>query len=401
MVRRIDSNGLSLNLVKLNGKLELRFTFDNTFTAQYTFHGTDIDDTVEMEYAREAAAGQPVVSLGLEMFLENVDGYLEVRFDGAIGSTLSFPYDDRDFDDLPTFHENLQPGPLASSSNPSASAAPIIPFLTMQEVQQMRATTRDAKIQTTNQETRNAKTQTIAPLMLNASIQTKTVRIASTTDQTIATTGISKRKAKLFPTIVDLTEQDELTPVAKMSPPEHPTQPEVAHTFTNAVSTIFQTFNETRDPYRQKRQAEPAADYRAYKHIFIEGYRNGDGKEEEGRLHVGLAHHVLLWESYDDYEGGAKLTLDRLDVPGCEVSHKCLKTVHYFGDHTLQLYQRKARNVIFSMDYKGKETKIYGNNMGNGDERFHFEGEDRVQVVVDAIEDCLRYRAKYVAPKTE
>lgn len=38
MVRRIDSNGLTLNLVKLNGRLELRFTSDTTFTAQYTFN---------------------------------------------------------------------------------------------------------------------------------------------------------------------------------------------------------------------------------------------------------------------------------------------------------------------------------------------------------------------------
>ena len=51
MVRRIDSSGLVLNLVKLNGKLELRFTVDATFTAQYTFHGTDINDTVEMYVA--------------------------------------------------------------------------------------------------------------------------------------------------------------------------------------------------------------------------------------------------------------------------------------------------------------------------------------------------------------
>jgi hypothetical protein len=53
------------------------------------------------------------------------------------------------------------------------------------------------------------------------------------------------------------------------------------------------------------------------------------------------------------------------------------------------------------MDYKGKEAKIYGNNMGNGDERFHFVGEERVQVVIDAIEDCLSFKAKYVAPRLE
>jgi hypothetical protein len=114
-------------------------------------------------------------------------------------------------------------------------------------------------------------------------------------------------------------EQHDLEPAAgngvlKQRPP----RPEIAHKFTSAVVTVSQTFNEPRDPHRQKRQSEPAADYRAYKHIFIEGYRNGDGKEEEGRLHVDLAHDIILRESYDDYEGVAKLALDRLDLPRCE-----------------------------------------------------------------------------------
>jgi hypothetical protein len=85
MVRLINSNGLRLNLVKLNGKLELLFAKDASFTAQYTCHGTDIEDTVEMEYAREAAAGQLVVFLGLEMFMENVEGCLEIRYEGVVG----------------------------------------------------------------------------------------------------------------------------------------------------------------------------------------------------------------------------------------------------------------------------------------------------------------------------
>jgi hypothetical protein len=51
MVRRIDDNGLVLSLVKLNGKLELHFVSDNTFSAQYTLYGTDIEDTVEMDHA--------------------------------------------------------------------------------------------------------------------------------------------------------------------------------------------------------------------------------------------------------------------------------------------------------------------------------------------------------------
>ena len=119
-------------------------------------------------------------------------------------------------------------------------------------------------------------------------------------------------------TIVDISVHDELMPradAAVQGPASR--RSEATQTFTDAVATVFQTFNETQEPYRQKREAELAADYRAYKHISIEGYRNGDNLEEEGRLHINLAHHILLWESYDDYEGGAKLTLDRIELPQC------------------------------------------------------------------------------------
>jgi hypothetical protein len=47
MVRRIDSNGLTLNLMKLNGKLKVRFSSDATYTVHYIFRGTDIEDTCE------------------------------------------------------------------------------------------------------------------------------------------------------------------------------------------------------------------------------------------------------------------------------------------------------------------------------------------------------------------
>lgn len=53
------------------------------------------------------------------------------------------------------------------------------------------------------------------------------------------------------------------------------------------------------------------------------------------------------------------------------------------------------------MDYKIYETRIYGNIAGGGDERFYFEGDGRVQVVLDAIEECLELRAKCIAPRMD
>jgi hypothetical protein len=116
MVRCIESNGLITSVVKLDGILELLFTSDATFIAQYILHGTDTNDTDAMDHAREAAAGQPVVSLGLEMFLGEDQGLLEVRSNGAIGSTLAFKCDGRDFEDLPAYNGNSHRGPALASN---------------------------------------------------------------------------------------------------------------------------------------------------------------------------------------------------------------------------------------------------------------------------------------------
>jgi hypothetical protein len=304
MVRRIDCNGLNLSVIKLNGRLDLRFSTDVTYTAQYSLQGTDTEDTMQMEYVRESAAGQPVISLGLEMFLEDVDGFLEVRFEGLVGSTLAFEFDGREFREVEGLDEPL-PGNISTDDAIADSSI-------------ARKSTRDAKMQTLDQGTRHARTQTVPATVTDQGIQTKPKCMVSIGIQAPANINPVEQTSQLFPNIVDLIEQDVLAPFIKKEL-RSPSQEKlaVAHTFTNAVETVFQTFNEPRDPYRLKRQAEPAANYRAYKHIFIEGYRNGDGKDEEGRLHVDLVHHVLLWESYDDYEGGARLTLDRLDLPRC------------------------------------------------------------------------------------
>ncbi|KAH4945432.1 hypothetical protein HBI23_027330 [Parastagonospora nodorum] len=406
MVRRIDDNGLVLSIVKLNGKLELHFVSDDTFSAQYTLYGTDIEDTVEMDHAREAAAGQPVVSLGLEMFIENAQGFLDVRFEGAVGSMLAFQYDGRDGEDPSGYDDTailrLEPPPGIAAGAISNLRAPLQGDGPLLGGQEARGARDDAKVQSLRQGTRSAQVQTMETLVTHSGVQTKRKRIVNTGAQDATAPRPPRKMSAFMPPNVDIPGMQQSTSTETNSTWKRLTpSTEVPHTFTNAVATVFQTFNEPRDPYCQKRLAEPAADYRAYKHIFIEGYRNGDDKEEEGRLHVDLAHHVLLWESYDDYDRGAKLTLDRLDLPRCEVVHKHLEHAHYFGDHTIQLSQNNSDCTFFCMDYKIYETRIYGNIVGNGDERFHFQGDGRVLVVLDAIEKCLELKARSVAPRMD
>jgi hypothetical protein len=327
MVRRMNSDGLCLSIVKLNGTLELRFTTDTSFGVQDVIPGTDFNETVETGEAREAASGQPIVSLGLEMFLEGVDGVLEVHFKGDKSSMLAFQYDGSGSDDQlrkmrisgPDFLEDwaISLGNFLGRMGPPDTQSTAVSAA--QGSQTTLSSTRDVKVQTVTRRTRSPKTQSMVHLVRHASVQTQSTGMLCARVQPTVMTDSPIKERILFPLFVDLTEQDDPTwPPESMNQEHNSPESDETHTITNAVAAIFQTFNEARDPYRPKRQADPSADYRAYKHIFIEGYRNGDGKDEEGRLHVDPHHHILLWKSLDDYKGGAKLTLDRLNLPRCE-----------------------------------------------------------------------------------
>jgi hypothetical protein len=245
MPRRIDDNGLVLSLVKLNGRLELRFTPDSTFSAQYTLHGTDIDDTIDMGYARESAAGQPVVSLGLEMFVENAPGFLEVRFEGAIGSTLAFQYDGRTFEDPLTYPNNTTAdlnavlgGPIDAMETTSAQQPLAATLFAEQGYQMTRSATRNAKVQTLPPVTKNVGVQTSRPSRKHAATQTKVPRKISVGVQTTNATEAGSQDNNLFPTFVDLTEQEERISAPKNDTLEQtPAEPGDAQTFTNAVAT--------------------------------------------------------------------------------------------------------------------------------------------------------------------
>jgi hypothetical protein len=83
------------------------------------------------------------------------------------------------------------------------------------------------------------------------------------------------------------------------------------------------------------------------------------------------------------------------------VDYRRLKHSHYFGDYQLHLYIPKIKTYIFSMDYSSTDSKVYGNNVGTGDERFHSVESERIQAVLAAIQDCLDYKLKYGTPTFE
>jgi hypothetical protein len=136
-----------------------------------------------MEYAREAAVGQPVVSLGLELHVENADGLLEIHFEGSVGSTLAFTSDGSGFGDLPdvgnTSQNELCRVNALTDSGPTAQAPLHGNDVALQDMIR-RIVTRGIKVQMTKPANRNARTQTAYVLVSSASVRTKAKRIEST-----------------------------------------------------------------------------------------------------------------------------------------------------------------------------------------------------------------------------
>jgi hypothetical protein len=107
-----------------------------------------------------------------------------------------------------------------------------------------RIVPRGIKVQTTKPANRNARTQTAYVLVSSASVRTKAKRMESTGVQ--GTDSATDRKKELghFPKAVNLTGQDEIGRATRKGAREgKPNVHAEAQTFTNAVTTILQTFN--------------------------------------------------------------------------------------------------------------------------------------------------------------
>jgi hypothetical protein len=295
MVKHLCRSGLGVNLIKLNGRLELRFAADALHTVHHTIHGADADDTTPMEHAREAIYGSPSYLWAWRCILKRSMAFSSLRFRAVSAATLAFKYDGRQAggmlgpgDDIEMDPDerravNLVHGVHDADEMVGSAKASTHP---QKEVGTVRNATRDAQVQTLSPPMRNARTQTLKPLITHVGIQTRVRRTVSIGVQVAA----DQEMNQLAPDIVYFTEPNSTVTNGK----RHGDIEEGTYTFTSAVATVFQSFNEPRDPYRVKCQAKPAAEYRAYKHIFIEGYRNENDKDEEGRLHIDLSHHVLI-----------------------------------------------------------------------------------------------------------
>ncbi|EDU50345.1 conserved hypothetical protein [Pyrenophora tritici-repentis Pt-1C-BFP] len=330
MVKRITGNGLGVNLLKLHGTLELRFTADATYTV---FHKLQCEDTVDTEQIEQDR---------LEMYLEKVDGILDVTYRGEGGSKLSFRHDGRV---VGTY--GVDNGVKTGKQN-----------------KKRHATQEDTKTQTLGKKTRSITMQTSTPLTTHIGTQTRLPIKATYLDKIAADTP----------------------------------------TFTTAVTMIFDKFNESYDASHLKREASPPTDHKAYTHIYIEGYRNAeeDGGGQEGRLHIDLLNHVLIWESYNAYNQGVCVTLDRLEFPKClykilaygVVGYRKLESIHCFGDYQLFLCLPKSRHGVFTMDYESLEAKIFGTTAESGNDRYYLTGCEGIKIAVAAARECLEWREK-------
>ncbi|KAF2254707.1 hypothetical protein BU26DRAFT_143854 [Trematosphaeria pertusa] len=307
MPTRFNNNkGLALQILKLNGQLGIHFTSnDNSPAADYTFQDSELEDTGEMKAARQIAFGLSLRSQGLELYLEEANGIVDLKFEGASGGLLSVEHDGR------AYEQGLE------------------------------------------------AVQTGVDYM-----------------------GFARVK-----------QEPKTTPAAGITEPSDDPSPA-------GTLEVFTSFNEpatASTSNESKEVACPGAPYHAYKHIYLEGYRTGPGSDynEEGRLHIDLSRHKLIWESCDEYEGGTRITLECFDLPACAVENLPLKNAHFFGDHSLKLCYGDGRaEVAFAMDYCEKECKVFGNNVGTGNARFYFTAEDKIQVVLDAVQECLEVKSE-------
>jgi hypothetical protein len=107
-----------------------------------------------------------------------------------------------------------------------------------------RIVPRGITVQTTKPANRNARTQTAYVLVSSASVRTKAKRMESTGVQGTDSATDRKKEPGHFPKAVDLTGQDEIGRATRKGAREgKPNVHAEAQTFTNAVTTILQTFN--------------------------------------------------------------------------------------------------------------------------------------------------------------
>jgi hypothetical protein len=91
-----DLNGFGLHIVKLNGILDISFSCKSTVTtgaADYNFQGADTVDTEQITTAHQEAFGERLCSRDMDLYLEQVQGVLDMHFEGARGEVITFRYD--------------------------------------------------------------------------------------------------------------------------------------------------------------------------------------------------------------------------------------------------------------------------------------------------------------------
>ncbi|KAF1958604.1 hypothetical protein CC80DRAFT_502551 [Byssothecium circinans] len=347
MPTRFDNKrSLALHVVQLNGKLTVSITTADTLVTRYIFQGSDIEATDQIKDARSSAVGDCIHVRGLEVYLEQVRGFLDLRFQSMSGDMLSFQYKGRKEKDSGEIRsqENDGPSKRVEKDGPAKgggyASGPI-------------------------------------PLHLGKDDE----------DGIQDKMEVSTMKKKTASDESDESEED-------INGEEGESNIGAKKLFPKGIVSVFETFNEpesddTEDTDLQNTLKRPSDDinhgeHRAYKHIFMEGYRTSPGDDNcEGRLHIDLANHEIFWESCDEFEWGTRLIVDRLNLPACKFSsitiicyidNVPLPKPHHFGDHTLQLCRVPKRSrvnasVAFSMDHKNEESNIWANNTGTGEVR--------------------------------
>jgi hypothetical protein len=274
MVFRLAHEGLALQVIKLDGTLSIKFTPATKRSMNFTFEGTDTEETQQTKDARRKGSGELFQIPGLEIVLEEFLGKLELSLKSPKYGGMSMSFD----------------GPLKQERKE-------IEIIDLEEDM-------DGEVKIEEQET----------LPANDSEQVGPSAVAEAEEVAEQMPSSSPARPKQRPSRRTSRSSDD---------DDDDSTSDGSHDDTSSPNH----FDTLEGPVQI---AEADHDYLSYWHVYLEGYHVGptaypdrpefcavDDTEPSGnlgRLHLDLADNVIYWEEpCADKDGRLQIKTPRLE----------------------------------------------------------------------------------------